>query len=77
MEQIKPLKAPGSDDIRAILYHKSYGTIGKSVCRMVKPFFTYGYIQKELNMIYITLILKIDNPDTVCHYGPISLCYTS
>lgn len=44
---------------------------------MVRSFFHSGHILKELNRTYITLIPKVQNPDSVNQYKPVSLCNIS
>lgn len=44
---------------------------------MVRSFFNHGYILKELNMIHITLVQKNNNPLSINHYKPFSLCNIS
>lgn len=42
-----------------------------------KIFFHSGHVLKEMNRTYITVIPKVQNPDSVNHYRPISLCNIS
>lgn len=38
---------------------------------MFRSFFHHGHMLKEVNRIRITLVLKINNPDSVSHYMPL------
>lgn len=55
---------------------KCWEKIGKNTCLMARPFLEDGYIVKETNKTYINS-KKPDNPDSVSHYRPISLCIDS
>lgn len=46
--------------------------MGKPVCDMAQSFFNDDHILEELITTYIILILKIDNPNKVCHYRSIN-----
>lgn len=50
--------------------------VGNNVIRVVKAFFHSGKILKEINYTFLALIPKIDNPSSVNHFHPISLCST-
>ncbi|KAK2996151.1 hypothetical protein RJ639_029510, partial [Escallonia herrerae] len=70
-------KAPGPDGMIA-LFFKTYRKITSfDVKESVKNFFITGHILKEQNHTLIALILKQDNPVSVNHYQPISLCNVS
>lgn len=58
VKQIDPLKVPGPDGMHAIFYQKIWNIMGKSIYHMIKVFLQHGYIFKELNGTYITLIPK-------------------
>lgn len=60
MKQNNPLKAHGPDGMQAIFNQKNWDI--KSVCNMVRSFFTSGHILKELNGTYIIFVPKNDNP---------------
>ncbi|KAK3007529.1 hypothetical protein RJ639_013237 [Escallonia herrerae] len=70
-------KAPGPDGMTA-LFFKTYRKITSfDVKESVKNFFITGHILKEQNHTLIALIQKQDNPVSVNHYRPISLCNVS
>lgn len=52
------MKVPGLDDMQTIFYHKSWNIVSKSVCKMVKSFFTYWHMLKELNRRTLPLFLR-------------------
>ena len=41
---------------------------------MVKDFFYNGYILKEINKMFLTLIPNFENPQSTNHFKSISLC---
>ena len=57
-------------------YQKYWNIIGPTVIKAVKDFFRSGKILKQVNHTFITLIQKIDNPNSLNHFRPISLCTT-
>lgn len=71
---MNPLKALGIDSMQVIFYKKSWNSVGKSVCNMVRSFLNSGHLLKELNRTYIILVPKTANPKTVNHFRPINLC---
>lgn len=72
--QISPLKAQGPDGIHAIFYKRCWPIVGKYIFHMVQAFLHYGYLLKDLNRTYISLIPKKENLKKVCNYRLISLC---
>lgn len=69
-----PLKAPGPDGLHAMFYQRMWPVVGNSIVKMVKDFFATGILPDNLNDTLITLIPKVDNPDRVNQFRPISLC---
>lgn len=68
------LKSPGPDGIGAIFYQSQWEHIGDSVTSTVKYFFNNRQAIKEINGIFIVLILKKSPPERVHGLRPISLC---
>ena len=66
--------APGPGDIPAMLFQKCWVTMGQTVIEATLSFLRIGYILKELNNTFITLVPKNLNSEEVCEYRPISLC---
>lgn len=56
VKHIDPLKASGPDVMKANFYHQSWNSVGNSVCKVAKSFFTYRNMIQELKRTYITLI---------------------
>jgi hypothetical protein len=72
--QIGPLKAPGVDGFLARFYQRNWSTIKEEVINVVKLFFVTGHIPDGVNDTAIVLIPKIDQPETLKDFRPISLC---
>lgn len=74
VSSISPFKAPGPDGIQAVFYHKYWNIIGEDVCTFVKNCFNTNSIPLDTNKTLIALIPKIDKPDNIKMFRPISLC---
>ena len=72
--EMKPLKAPGVDGIPALFYQNQWEVVGLSVCRYVKSIFDGAPIDHEVNKTLLVLIPKVDNPESIKQFRPISLC---
>ena len=72
--QLGSWKAPGPDGIPAMLFQKCWDTMGQTVIQATLSFLRTGYILKELNNTFITLVPKSLNPEKISEYRPISLC---
>lgn len=59
-----------------ILFHKNWRTVNKEVRDSVHSFLSSGYLLKEHNRTYTTLIPKVDRLQEVKDFKPISLCKT-
>lgn len=71
---INPYKAPGPDGIQAIFYHRYWNIVGEEVCNFIKSCFTKCSIPKDLNKTFVALIPKVDKPESLKYFRPISLC---
>ena len=58
----KPLKSPGPDGTPPIFFQQNWDIVGSDVTSSVNSFFTSGYLLKEQNRSFITLIPKKDRP---------------
>lgn len=58
----------------AAFYQENWEWIGKDIVQSALAFFQSGYMLKELNHTFITLIPKVPNPQQVGDFWPISLC---
>jgi hypothetical protein len=74
--EMHPCKAPGPDGLPAFFFKQYWPIVADQVCNAVQNFFVHGQMLKELNNTFIVLIPKNENPTTVNHYRPISLCNT-
>jgi hypothetical protein len=74
LKQMVPLKSPGPDGLPPIFYQKYWHLIGKDVTKAVLTCLNSGKILKAINHTYITLIPKVQNPEEVMEFRPISLC---
>jgi hypothetical protein len=72
--QIGPLKVPGVDGFPARFYHQNWGTLKVEVINAVKLFFATNRMPDGVNATAIVLIPKIDQPETLKDFRPISLC---
>ena len=73
---LKAFKALGSDGLHAGFFHRFWLIVGNSVVDVVKKVFTKRVVPEYLNRTLITLIPKIQSPETLNNYRPISLCNT-
>ncbi|CAL5362434.1 unnamed protein product [Camellia sinensis] len=74
VKDIGAFKAPGKDGIPAIFYHKYWNLVGKSVCDFINLCFHNNSVPDQINETIIVLIPKIDNPENIKQFRPISLC---
>lgn len=57
-------------------FKKNWDTIGPELIQLIQSFFRTGYILKELNSTFISLIPKVPKPVTAAEFIPIALCNT-
>lgn len=67
-------KAPGPDGLNGHFYQSSWEEVRIHLVNMVKGFFKAEEDIAALNMTNLVLNLKIEHPESVNHYRPISLC---
>lgn len=72
--QMGPLKAPGSDGFPGLFYQEYWDVVGEDVFAAIKEFFQKGQILREMNHTNVVLIPKVNNPESMSHFRPISLC---
>ena len=72
--QLRSWKAPGPNGIPAMLFQKCWNTMGQRMIQATLSFLSTGYILKELNNTFITLVPKSLSPEKISEYRPISLC---
>ncbi|PNX94494.1 ribonuclease H, partial [Trifolium pratense] len=73
---MSPWKAPGPDGFPAGFYQKSWNIVGNSVCDFVKHIWYNPLLLREVNCTDICLIPKVDQPEHIRQFRPISLCNT-
>ena len=73
---MKPYKAPGPDGLHAGFFQRFWLVVGDSVKEEVMRAFTERKVPDYLNKTLIVLIPKIQGPETIGNYRPISLCNT-
>ena len=67
-------KAPGPDGIPALVPQKCWNIMGPTITQATLGFLKSGFILKELNNTFITLIPKCQSPEMVGDFRPINLC---
>ena len=73
----KPLKSPGLDGTPPVFFQQNWDIVGLDVIKSVNSFLSSGYLLKEQNRTFITLIPKKDRPQNAKDFRPISLCNSS
>ena len=73
---LKAFKALGPDGLHAGFFQRFWLTVGSSVIYEVKNVFAERRVPEYLNTTLIALIPKIQGPETLNNYRPISLCNT-
>ena len=71
---IDDLKAPGPYGLHAIFYKKFWHLIGDDLTKEVLYAVSSGVIPEGWNTTTIVLIPKVDTPENVSQFRPISLC---
>ncbi|GJY81765.1 RNA-directed DNA polymerase, eukaryota, reverse transcriptase zinc-binding domain protein [Tanacetum coccineum] len=67
-------KAPGPDGYTSTFYKKAWSLVGNDVCLAVKEFFRTRKLLGEVNATLLSLIPKINSPNKVYDFRPISCC---
>lgn len=66
-------KAPGPDGFNGMFFKKCWPMIKHDFYQLCRDFFNGSVNLESINTSYITLVPKINNPETVNDYRPISL----
>jgi hypothetical protein len=74
---MSPWKAPGPDGFPAGFYQKSWEIVGSTICEFVRKIWTDPQEIGVVNKTDICLIPKVQYPETVAQFRPISLCNTN
>jgi hypothetical protein len=72
--QIGDLKAPGPDGLHAIFYKKFWNLVGDDITAAVLKAINERIIPPGWNETVVVLIPKVENPEEVSQFRPISLC---
>ena len=72
--QIGPLKAPGPDGFPARFFQRNWGLMKADIITAVQNFFETGVLPDGVNDTCIVLIPKIQFPEQLKDFRPISLC---
>ena len=71
---MKSLKAPGLDGYAALFYKHYWDTVGDQVVKATQSFFRNGWLLKDFNKTFISLISKKKGACNFNHFCPTLLC---
>ena len=74
IKDMAPLKALNLDGMPLLFYQIHWTDVGMDISQAVLSCLNSRYILKSINHTFITLIPKVQNPERVFDYRPISLC---
>lgn len=74
IKEMAPLKAPGPDGMPPFFYQTYWSDVGLDYHQAVLSSINSSAILKSINLTFITLIPKVNNPEKVSDFWPISLC---
>jgi hypothetical protein len=72
--ELNPMKTSGPDGLPGLFFKKYWSIVGSQVVIANESFFREGWMQKELNHTFITLIPKKQDASNFNHFRPRSLC---
>ena len=67
-------KAPGGDGLQAKFFQADWSIVGKSVCDFILAAFRDGKFDRRINETLLCIIPKVDHPEVINQFRPISLC---
>jgi hypothetical protein len=76
MFKMNPWKARGLGGFLAGFFQKSWSIVGNKVCGFVREVWSNPSLISEVNQTDICLIPKIQQPEYISQFCPISLCNT-
>ena len=68
------LKALGSDGIHGLFFQNKWSVVGKSLCQLVSSIFEQPDLVKDINQTFVSLIPRVDSPESLRQFRPINLC---
>ena len=74
IKQMKPISAPGPDGMPPLFYQTFWSLIDEDICSAVLDCLNNCKIPSEINSTNITLIPKVNSPEFITDFRPISLC---
>lgn len=74
IKSMSPYKAPGNDGLQAIFYQANWDIVGAKVVDFALNAFKDGYFDEKLNETLLCVIPKVERPETINQFRPISLC---
>ncbi|XP_060972261.1 uncharacterized protein LOC133038194 [Cannabis sativa] len=72
--ELNPLKAPGPDGFSGCFFRHYWSIVGENVVEAIQKVFQAGEMDPRLNYNFICLIPKVDCPESIYQFRPISLC---
>lgn len=67
-------KALGPYGYNSCFFRTAWNIVGEEICLAIRDFFINGKILKRINAIVISLIPKVEAPNTIQEYRPIACC---
>ena len=74
IREMAQLKAPGPDGMPPLFFQTYWIDVGMDITQAMLSCLNSGSIIKSINHTFITLIPKVNNPERVSDFRPISLC---
>ncbi|XP_061361012.1 uncharacterized protein LOC133304941 [Gastrolobium bilobum] len=72
--KMHPYKASGVDGLHAIFIQSQWDSVGSSVMNLIREIFEDPKRVASINQTLICLIPKVENPEMISQFRPISLC---